>query len=321
MVKEDMKRFALRFFSVLLTFIIGVAIATSWRLRPNVYPVPHKPVLPQNQERKEASISAWQVLLSFEDQDLSRLERSSAVRLRQALNVLIGKPRPDEFPLVPRLISKMSNAQGQTDYALIEEAPLLKIPGESRLHVHLFTIEGNLLGSSEFSSGWRISLDGMQVKYMPEVGREVLEVSSRPNMNGRDVVKQYYALIGEKVMLIRLEDSHRHLTRNLYGAGLHPIGLTIKGRSAEEWEKALESDDLVEALATTVWLGGTRWNTQRPMPDSAGEEGEDMSEARLAEDVRSREGVQATLSRLVQSDNVWVRRAAELAVKVEYYNK
>lgn len=316
-----MTRLTLRFFIALLTFIIGVAVATLWYLQPNSYCAPYRSVLPQNKEQKDTSISAWQILLSFENQDLSKLDRPSAIRLQQAINALIGKPKINEFPLVPRLFSKLSNAQGQIEYAFIVEAPLIKIPGESRLHVCLFTIEGNLLSYSDFSSGWRIGLDGVNVKYMPEIGRDVVVVRSRQSMGGRDVAKQYYALIEKKVMLIRLEDSNGHLIRNLYGAWYHPIGITINGRSAEEWETALESNDIAEALATLVWLSGTRWNIQKSMPDSAREESEDLSESQLADSVRSREGVKVTLRRLIQSDNHWVQRAAELAVKVEYYNE
>jgi hypothetical protein len=151
---------------------------------------------------------------------------------------------------------------------------------------------------------------------MSEIGREVLEVSSRPVINGRDVAKQYYALIGEKVLLVRLEDGGGNLIRNIYGTPNHTIGLTLTGRSANEWEKALESNDVAEVLATLTWLSGTHWNPRNPSPEYAHEE---MREAQLADYIRSRKGVKLMLKKLTQSENTWVQNAAQLAIKVEYY--
>ena len=309
-----MKRFALRLLIASLTFSIGVSIAAFGYLHPKLPHAPNAPVLAQNSKSSDVNISAWQVLLSFENQDLRKLDQKSRVELQKAINTLVGK-RENEL-LIPRLISKIANAQGQISYALIEESPLLTIPGECGIRVHVFSLEGKLLSNSAFSSGWRITLTEMQLKYMPEIGREALEVSSKPVINGRDVAKQYYALIGEKALLVRLEDSGGQLIRNIYGAPNHTIGFTLTGRSAKDWEKALESNDVAEVLATLTWLGGIHWNPRTPAPEYTHEE---MSEARLADDVRSREGVKVAIRRLMQSENTWVRNAAELAAKVEYY--
>ena len=309
-----MKRFTLQLFIALLTFTIGVSIAAFGYFSPNLFHTAYSPVLAQNPKSSEADTSAWQLLLSFENQDLKKLDQKSRVDLQKAIDNLVGK-RKNEL-LLPRLVSKISNAQGQIIYALVEESPLLTIPGECGIRVHIFSLEGKLLSSSAFTSGWRITLTEMKFKFMSEIGREVLEVSSEPVINGRDVAKQYYALIGEKVLLIRLEDSGGQLIRNIYGTPNHTIGYTLNGRSAKEWEKALESNDTAEILATLTWLGGIHWNPQNPLPEYAHEE---MSEARLADDVRSREGVKIELRRLMQSENTWVKSAANLAAKVEYY--
>ena len=258
-------------------------------------------------------MAAWRVLLSLENQYLGELDEESERELKKAIVTLVG-PR-DDWPLIPRLVSRISNAEGQTSYALIEESPLLTIPGDSGIRVHLFSLEGKLLGSSAFQSGWRITLTGMKVKYLPEIGREVLEVSSRPVIGGRDVARQYYALIGEEMLLVRLEDSGGRLIRNYYDTPNDTIGPTLTGRSADEWERALESNDVAEVLATLTWLGGTHLNPRNPLLVYAHEE---MSEARLADEVRALKGVKAALGKLAQSENEWVRSAAQLAVDVKY---
>ncbi len=309
-----MKSFALRPAVALLTFIIGVSIASSGLLRPNVPRAIGDPALPQNQEPQSASVLAWRILLSFENRDFAGLEQESENKLKRAIRALVGPG--DSWPLIPRLFTKMPNAEGRISYVLIEESPAVVIPGETGLSVHVFSPEGRILSSSAFSSGWRIFLTGMKVKYMPEVGREVLEVSSQPSLNGRDVAKEYYALIGEKLLLVRLEDSAGRLIRNYYGAPNHTFGPTITGRTAAEWELALESLDEAEVLAALVWVGGEHWDPREHSPDYKHEE---MSEARLADEVRSLDGVKARLGELVRSENAWVRGAAESAAEVEYY--
>jgi hypothetical protein len=156
----------------------------------------------------------------------------------------------------------------------------------------------------------------MKLKQVRNVSGDVLEVESEPVINGRDVAKQYYALIGEKLLLIRLEDSKGKLIRNVYGAPNHTIGLNQTGRSSADWAKSLESNDRAEVLAALTWLGGIHWNPGMAAPDYLHEE---MSEARLAEEVRALETVKASVNRLRHSDDAWVRDAAKLAATVVYY--
>lgn len=82
------------------------------------------------------------------------------------------------------------------------------------------------------------------------------------------------------------------------------------------WEKALQSTDTAEVLATLTWLSGRHWNPKDPAPDF---EHEDMAEARLADAVRARDGVKAWLKQLSALKNEWLRQAANLASSIEYY--
>lgn len=266
----------------------------------------------QSQSDKSA---AWQALLSFENQTLSKLAKPQAEKLQKAIEALIGK-RENEL-LVPRFLTKISNSKGQTRYALIEESPLLTIPGNSGLSVHVFTLDGSLIRSSIFQTGWRIVVTDIRVAYLAQIDRQALEVKSEPVINGRDVAKQFYALVNDDVLLIRLEDKAGHLIRNAYGAPNHIFGLTITGRSANDWQDALESSDTAEVLATLTWLSGSHWDPKEPAPEY---QREDMSEARLADDVRGRERVKTALNTLRLSENLWVRQAAELAARTEYYS-
>jgi hypothetical protein len=308
-----MKRFGLHLFIALLTFLFGLTFATFFYLRPSS---PGAPLEAALAPKLKAGVneSAWQELLSFENQDLRELDQKSRADLQNAIDTLAGES--ENGRLVPRLVSKIPGVQGQISYALVEESPLVTIPGQSGIRIHLFNSEGKLLSSAAFSTGWRISLADMKLTYVPEIGREVLVVNSKPEINGRDVAKQYYALIGEKVLLVRLEDSSGKPVRNIYGAPHHTIGPALSGRSAGEWEKVLESRDEAEVLAALTWLGGIHWNPDSPAPEY---EHEELSEAYLAEGVRSSKAVKVALSRLARSENAWLRSATALAAKVEYY--
>lgn len=266
-----------------------------------------------NAQSQTSKTAAWMTLLSFENRDISNIDQSQARKLGEAIDVLVGK-RENQF-LFPRLISKISDRVGEKTYVLVEESPLITIPGNSGLSVHVFTLDGSLLKSSVFLTGWRIGLTDIRISYLSQIGRSGLDVSSEPSVNGRDIAKQFYALIDDQVLLIRLEDKRGHLIRNVYGAPNHTFGLTIAGRSAAEWEKTLKSTDTAQVLATLTWLSGGHLNPKDSVPDF---DHENMVEAQLAEAVRARNGVKAALKQLSASKNKWVREAAKLASKTEY---
>jgi len=159
-------------------------------------------------------------------------------------------------------------------------------------------------------------LTGVKRSRVPEIDRDVLEVGSRPVINGRDIARQYYALVGDTVTLIRLEDSRGEPVKNIFGAPNHTIGPNLAGRSAAEWEKALGSTDSAETLSALAWLGGRHWDIQKPLPEY---EHEELAEAQLADSVRTRRSVQDAIHKLAKSKNRWVREAAELAMTAEVY--
>jgi hypothetical protein len=271
---------------------------------------------PQSDKR-----AAWQTLLKFQNQSLSKLAKTSREELQKAIDELVGK-RENET-VIPHLVTTISNSKGQTRYALIEEFPLLTIPGNSGLSVHLFAGDGSLIRSAVFQTGWRIFVTDIRVAYLEEIGRMAIEVRSAPAINGRDVARQLYALVNDEVLLVRLEDKGGHLIRNVYGAPNHTFGFTITGRSSNEWKDALESGDSAEVLATLTWLSGTHLDPKEKVPEVAGMPPvahEDLSEAQLVRDVLNSEAVRRDIKTLMLSKNLWVRQGAKLADNPESYS-
>jgi hypothetical protein len=266
-----------------------------------------------------AGSSDWCVLLSFEGRDLDELEREPYVELRRAIEALTGKPEPPGRYFNPKLIAKLSNAQGQYRYVLVEESPLRGIPGDARLRVHVFDAQGKTLSASDFTCGDRIGVTGVKRTRMPEseVGVQesdvdVLEVGSRGSYGGRDLARQFYALLGDAVVLVRLEDSQGTPVANTFSVPNHTIGPPLPPRTAAEWERALGSSDPAEALSALMWVGGEHINIKMPLPWVWAEE---MEEARLAADVRSRPVVRELIRLRANCDNRWMRDAAELAAR------
>lgn len=307
-----MKKINLKILVGIITFIIGISVASFWYLNLNNQQVQSNSIFTKVDDRSSVNNSAWQTFISFENQDLKKLDWKQKDELQKAIDALVGNST-DTGDLI--LISKISNEKGELNYMLLGEKPLLIIPGDSGLRIQLFNLEGTLINSLSFASGWRIGLKDIKVNYSNKIKREVIEVSSEPVINGRDVAKQFYALVGKEILLIRLEDSKGQIIRNVYGAPNYVIGLNKKGFSVDEWERMLETNDIAELLATLSWLNGVHWNPAKQQTENWFE---DINEATLAEKVRSREGVKEKIKKLAQSKNNWIKDSIQLAQKVEY---
>ena len=285
----------------ILTFVVG------WSIPFGILKPRNEQVL--TLQFVDTPASAWELLLSLENRDLRKFDALTTTQVQMAIDKLVGRSQ-NQFP---RLFSKLSTNQEEQRYILIEESPLVTVPGESRLRLSLFTENGILLSSSEFSAGWRIVLSEIRLIQVKGIEGDVLEVESYPMINGADVAKQYYAPVADEMRLIRLEDSSGALISNIYRTPNHTIGFTPIGRSADDWEKALESKDVTEVLAALTWLGGVHLNVDGVGDGQPASWHEYVSEANLVETVRGRSAVKASLERLKHSDNRWIREAAKAA--------
>jgi hypothetical protein len=205
---------------------------------------------------------------------------------------------------------------GEQRYVLIEESPLVFIPGNCGFRISLFNLDGTLLDWSEFDAGWRIGILEIRLIKAKDIRGEVLEVETFRALSDAHAEKQYYAFVGDKMRLIRLEDSSGALTPNIYRTPNHTIGLTEVGRSAAEWQEALVSNDIAEVLDALTWLGGLHLDLNNVDRSAQASWHENLSEARLVEEVRARPAVKASINTLKHSDNSWVREAASSAAEL-----
>jgi hypothetical protein len=101
---ENMKRLTLHIFVALLTFIIGVAITASTQRSDKKLHAADIPAVAQTPKQPDgyvpADVRAWRLLLSFENQDLRRLDKQAVIRLQEAIGILTGEQQPSKYPFL-----------------------------------------------------------------------------------------------------------------------------------------------------------------------------------------------------------------------------
>ena len=280
-----------------VTFLAGVAVT---RLASRLLAEQHQP-------------SPWQVLLSFENQDLQGLNDVSRSKVRDAVMAVTNQQDSDFIdPFRPALFRSISNTNGEKRYLLVEEAPLMDIPGESRLRVHIFNTCGRLLSKDEFGAGWRTSLRGFLVRQLESLDHDTFIVDGEYVFGGHPS-HQFYQVIDDRLTLVYLE-ADGQFDRNSYSTSHSTIGPQLI-RSPDEWEKALNSSDKAEVLSALMWLSGYHRNGETVGSD------EDKAEMEKTLTLRSRASVQRKLKELSQLDEqanfkkYWIRTAATAALK------
>jgi hypothetical protein len=252
-------------------------------------------------------------LAAYVNADLRKLKEGLKADLTKALaGILPEKYGPDApFPFKPWFVWRNPAAREKNEFIVFQGRPIFMIPGTSSAAVHFIDASGKLLNSVAFSTGWRIDLESAQMVHEPLVKGDVIEVRSSPVINGNDIVRQVYGVIGRRVALLRLEDSHGKLIANFYHAPNHTIGPDVPKRSTAEWEQALASTKLMIVLEALAWLGGHHRDDLSPTDVYI----EDLETAKLVAAVRQRPGVRKRLDRLTRSENTWLQQAAKMALE------
>jgi hypothetical protein len=299
-------------------------------------------VVASAQSAGDARRDAWRRLLAFEGQDLWKLEGEPREAVAALANRLVpdGK-EPGSFGydfFRPRLFERIETADGPR-LVLLVSPTLLIMPGQQWHRLHLFDEAGSLRGSSDFSSGWRTYVNEVQITARGGVKAPLLKmsVSGYPQR----AAAEYYALLGDRAVLVRLEGRDGKPVRNAYGCPYPSTGPPAPRRTAEEWARALASADAVEVLQALTWVGGRHESLEdlkeeqeqeRRMLEAYHDPPESSSatldrcpgaadDAVLYEAVRAREDVRLWLGELSKSKDAWVRQAAELALTPWKWNE
>lgn len=299
----------------IITFCIGVCFVYLTYFRASEQKL-NSIALTQNSNNPN-----WELLLSLENKDLTKIDKADEKKLRVALNQ-IGAEINNRAQL--GTFSKISNAQNKTYYALIGMIQPLVVPDNCGWQIQLFDLQGKFIKSISFNSGWRIGLNSVKVEFIPELDRNVIVVESHQDVNGRDVKKQYYGLVNEDVLLIRLENSKGEPIQNRYHAPNHTIGAIPSQVSEKQWLNSLGSNDIVEVLAALTWVGGQHINLNKPpfnyFKYGLGEY-ETSYEIEKVANVRANSNIKHKILEFTQSENKWLRDSANFTLNPEDYSE
>ena len=279
-----------------------------------------------NAQQPKPENETWKALLYYGEADLWKLDKEDSNKIRALVDKILptgknSKSLESNF-WRPWFLWRVSFSSEQSIYVLLEGQQIVTIPGQSEARVHFLSADGNHIRTSEFSTGWRIALKDARIIRKTAVGYPMIEISTQPDINGREIHRQYYALKGTEIFLVRLETAEGKIVRNDYTAPNLTVGPYVPRRSPQMWKDALASNDLAEVLQALIWLGGRHVDTQRGSPftqlgEAAGMKVavEDIKDAKLAESVRSNREVRKILAGLAKSEKRWILEAAELALK------
>ena len=220
------------------------------------------------------------------------------------------RPLPDDFShrLVPWYVWRMGEA-GKPRYVVFEGQWLHIIPGNSSAAIHLFDEKGKKLDARYFLTGWRIDIWRAETSQDEELNEDIIEIRSRPVINGRSVKKQFFAFSANRLRFIRMEDFDGKLIRNWYRWPNHTIGVLPEADSVPGFVELLKSDEPADLLSALAFLGGSHLDPDNPLPGHV----EDLKQATLFRDL-CRSPEVATLVKVHQPSNVkWVKEAADLA--------
>ena len=250
---------------------------------------------------------AWTSHHQLLDRDLEAHDPTERDRM-EGLTRTLGFKSRDDFRGWIAFFSVLRNDQGALRWAFVWLEPANRHPGYSRVRVGILDASGQILDDSIFLSGWRhLDFTGVS-KLSRQNAPDVLLIRSEglPGLNRR----QYYALAGNHLELVRLEaEKPPELQSNHYGSPNHTVGPLYPPANEEECVGALEGASWTRRLSMLTWLGGYHWDGS-----NANLWHEDEKVAMLARTLQSIPRVRASMQNLSGSSDAWIREAASLAL-------
>jgi hypothetical protein len=184
-------------------------------------------------------------------------------------------------------------------------------PSTTPICMTLLDDSGKVIAETDLATGWRCYLKEAGLQSSGDKDYPLVRLETELGSGaGPDIGRQYYAWLGQRFDLVRLENSAGKAIRNRYYLKHFRSGPRVAALSEAEWEADLLSKERARVLRALVWLGGLHWDLK-----ADGNEAPDQ--VRLWRQVRAREKVAARIQELLKSDDPWLREAAQLAAAPE----
>jgi hypothetical protein len=186
-------------------------------------------------------------------------------------------------------------------------------PGFTDIRLTELDATGKYLGEWKLRTAWRSYVTGVSFATMDKEQYPVFILGTYMWPNGVQIsVRSYYAKIGTRYDLIRLENAGGDPERNVSSWTDYRHGSVPPTQTPDQWQADLESRDRYMILRALVWLGGEHLDSRAAeQPNRQFENAHDVA---LVREVRSRAKVLARLRELAASKDRWLREEAELVL-------
>ncbi len=136
-------------------------------------------------------------------------------------------------------------------------------PSATPISMTLLDDAGKVISETHLTTGWRCYLSAAKLHPVTDNGYPLVlletELGGGP---GPDIRRQYYAWLGERFDVVRLENTAGKATRNHYYVKHFRSGPRVAQLTEAEWEADLMSPDRARMLRAMTWLGGFHWDLQ-----------------------------------------------------------
>jgi hypothetical protein len=228
---------------------------------------------------------------------------------------------PGFLEMRPWYVWMFTNQKKEARYVVFSGKRMGFCPNQSEASVILLSSAGEELGRWNFSTGWRIELKSAHLNYDERLQAQRISIETEPvKPNGRDITKQYFAIVNDSLYFVRMENSDGSLKRNIYEGPGEAFGGSLPAKTVSEWTSLLESPHTALRLAALTYVAGAhkdpnhpdRWgNVQRQ--GQLVEGFESVEDRTIARDFRLAEFTKKCIEEYRHSQNVWLKEAAELA--------
>lgn len=191
---------------------------------------------------------------------------------------------------------------------------IMMIPGQSSARVVILDGSGKVLLRSSFSTGWRIDITNAMFSFDKHLNCQLLELASAPVINGRNIRRQLFGIVDDRLLFLCMEDDIGTVLRNSYLSPNHTIGGSPPAKTLDGCLALLKSSQPAMRLAALTYLAGNHMDPDRPRTRVQSESVED---ARLARSFRNYPDTKGIVTSYVSSDIAWISKTATMALDLE----
>lgn len=230
------------------------------------------------------------------------------------LERLVGKPTsdlqgPEAAPLCPGSGNNFTfpapwyvwRTTRQNRFVVFCLARLITARG-GEASIQLFDATGKRLAASKFRTGNRERPESAALVYSDSSGTELIVFKTRSTVDSQGAREQYFALSADRLRFVRAESESGE---TVYSWPLETMGFMPEAKTPDEWIALLQSTNRADVISALVFIGGEHVDNATTDP----------ALIKMVREIRQDTRVRALIQRLRESDNEWIRQAAQLAAR------